>query len=57
MAFDSEDPIAVIDEDGVFHGAVDRGAIIAEVSDENDDGGPVILSEFIEQNGNGGKDI
>jgi glycine betaine/proline transport system ATP-binding protein len=57
VAFDSEDPIAVIDEDGVFHGAVDRGAIIAEVSDENDDGGPVILSEFIEQNGNGGKDI
>jgi len=57
VAFNSEYPIAVIDDDGVFHGAVDRGAIIAEVSDENDEGGPVFLSEFIEQNGNGGEDI
>ncbi len=57
VAFETEYPIAVIDDDGVFHGVADRGMIIAEVSDDNEEGGPVILSEFIEQNTeNGGNE-
>ncbi len=40
-------PIAMIDEDGVFHGAVSRAAIIAEVSKGNGDTEtPVTLGEL-----------
>ena len=48
-------PIAIIDEDGVFQGAVSRAAIIAEVGKGNDESSaPVPLSEMNdEQNGNG----
>jgi glycine betaine/proline transport system ATP-binding protein len=57
VAFETEYPIAVIDDEGVFHGVADRGMIIAEVTDDNEEGGPVILSEFIEQNTeNGGNE-
>ncbi len=48
-------PIAIIDEDGVFQGAVSRAAIIAEVGKGNDDtAAPVPLSEIGDSgNGNG----
>lgn len=48
-------PIAIIDEDGVFQGAVSRAAIIAEVGKGNDESAaPIPLSEMNdEQNGNG----
>lgn len=40
-------PIAIIDEDGVFHGAVSRAAIIAEVSESNDESlAPVVLRDM-----------
>ena len=40
-------PIAVIDENNVFHGVVDRGAILAEVTiGIDDDAAPTRLSEL-----------
>lgn len=50
ITLETEYPIAVLDDDGVFLGVVDHSAIITEVSDDNEDGGPMILSEYIEQN-------
>ncbi len=48
-AIETKYPIAMVDEDGVFHGAVSRAAIIAEVSKGTEDSeSPVILSEFQE---------
>lgn len=48
-------PIAILDDDGVFQGAVSRAAIIAEVGKNSDEGSaPVPLSEYgDENNGNG----
>ena len=49
-AFSTQYPIAVIDEDNVLLGIVDRASIIAEVGGEEDDEtAPVILTERIEQ--------
>lgn len=50
-------PIAIIDEEGRFHGAVSRAAIMGLVSEGIDDDAelPVSLSEFREANENGGK--
>ncbi len=46
-------PLAVIDEDGVFQGIVDRAAIIREVNEGiNDQDTPVVLSEVMEQMNN-----
>lgn len=46
-------PIAILDNDGVFRGAVSRAAIIAEVSKGNDDASaPVPLSEVYDDDGN-----
>lgn len=46
-------PIAMIDEDGVFRGAVSRAAIIAEVSKGTDDAtAPIPLSEVYDDEGN-----
>ena len=51
-AFSSQYPIAVIDENNVFHGIVVRSSIIAEVGgDTNDEASPVILRDLIEGNG------
>jgi glycine betaine/proline transport system ATP-binding protein len=49
-------PIALIDEEGIFQGAVSRAAIIAEVNKGVDEGStPVTLSELADEaNGNGG---
>ncbi|TVR67021.1 MAG: glycine betaine/L-proline ABC transporter ATP-binding protein [Spirochaetaceae bacterium] len=48
-------PIAILDEEGVFQGAVSRAAIIAEVGKNSDEAAaPVPLSEYgDENNGNG----
>lgn len=47
-------PIAIVNDDGVFHGAVSRAAIIAEVNKGSDDSEtPVTLNEFQEENGGG----
>ena len=49
-AFSTQYPIAVIDEQNVLLGIVDRASIIAEVGGEEDDAAsPVILTERIEQ--------
>ncbi len=46
-AMTSSHPIAVIDEDNIFHGCVDRGAVIAEVEHGVDaDSAPTRLSEL-----------
>ena len=49
-AMTTQYPIAVIDEENVFHGVVDRGAILAEVNVGSDDGAtPTRLSEVYQQ--------
>jgi len=53
-AIESKYPLALINEQGIFQGIVDREAIIAEVNEGADDtGAPVVFSEVLEQNGNG----
>ncbi len=48
-AIQTKYPIAMVDEDGVFHGAVSRAAIIAEVSKGTEESeSPVTLSELQE---------
>ncbi len=53
-ALQTKYPIAVIDDEGVFHGIVDRAAIIREVNEgvEEEDA-PTVLSEVMEQRENG----
>ncbi|MFW5808177.1 MAG: quaternary amine ABC transporter ATP-binding protein [Spirochaetota bacterium] len=49
-ALQTKYPIAVIDSDGIFHGIVDRSAIIREVNiGIDEEGAPVVLSEVMEQ--------
>lgn len=49
-AIGSKYPLAVIDEDGVFQGIIDRAAIIREVNEGIDDGDtPTELNEVIDQ--------